>query len=251
MEPLTDQEAVSHMLGLQKSRRRWRVVAMALLVLVCALVPFTLALTLRYLVDRREQEELWAVKAKAVDLAGPLKLSLAFEGPQSLNCVRVKVDVTNSDARVWHWDREFSVFLTWSITDDHGWKPQRRAVSKRYPKTKEVTGKDRFILLEPGATVSRTILLTESVREFVTEPDWNSGDVHPTRFFGYEQDFKYIVLKRSQRLDIALEYRPSWWRQESAFRDLFGYGVEKAELPPFEARSNDLVLLFGERAAGK
>ena len=83
-------------------------------------------------------------------------------------------------------------------------------------------------------------MLTESVRRFLPEPDWWSGDEHVARWNGHEEDIKFVIPKKTKKIIVRVEYVPSWG-EISAFKEMFGYDAQSVGMETHICKSSDCV----------
>lgn len=131
--------------------------------------------------------------------AARLKIAVVPVGQQQRGHVVVRVDVTNEGDVPVTWDKEFSLFLQWSVETDDGTEIEPAVASIPRPPSPSAV-RQRFTSLKPGQTLSREIELTKGVRRFLS----GHSDQHAAT--GFEEVVRYDVPKPVNGLRIQVRY---------------------------------------------
>jgi hypothetical protein len=179
----------------------------------------------------------------------PFDLEITPERPPRRDALVVKAKVTNVSNSPIGWDSLFSVFLSWELLMDDNETPLTPVIVERVQQTPESLAKTRFVLIEPGKSVSKVFELTKPFRRFRQGPAaLRSFEPGADPGVGYEELVQYTARKWTKKLSVRWVYSRDSWSAGSA-RHLFGYDANDVKLSGRAVDSNTLVFKFKEKDA--
>lgn len=167
---------------------------------------------------------------------------LRIDGPreQQRDLLKVTLSVRNNTNSPLGWDKEFSVFVTWTLLSEGGEHLEQVHVSD-IERTEEGTDKARFVSLQPGERMKKNIDLTRAVRHFEyghgTYATEDGNFVHSP--LGYEEIARYELPASQKIVRIQAEYCLSSMGRDG-FAVLFGY--EPSEVLFWQGRRKSNVI---------
>ncbi len=188
--------------------------------------------------------ELAPPEEKAIE---KLWLTIEEQGAQRRDRLCFKAKVRNISNKPFGWDKEFSVLVHWIlVADDEKYRLKPVTVVSEIEQSKESLAKTRFVQIKPGATLSKTFVLTQPFRRYAVYASGSTPDGrHPSHFEGYEELVRYSMGPKVKKLRIRLEAYSTWSDSSPAFRALFGFDRSEVNLwalPPSKYTSNEVVL---------
>jgi hypothetical protein len=179
----------------------------------------------------------------------------------------INVTITNLSARPVGWDSEFSVFLSWTLgSEGDSTGSAREQTSSHIKQTESSLSKTRFILIEPGDSIAKTVILNVPFRTFACDEDGKGYEVW-TRYFlsEYERDqarrsaedlywrfhgkgspqweHNSNFGKGLHKIQVRLGYYGSPdLRNPDAFKNLFGFEPKEVSLWDDDCDSNVLQI---------
>lgn len=167
--------------------------------------------------------------------APPLRVSLEREGDQSSESIRLKLTVTNQSDQPVQWDRMFSVFLDWSFRTAEGASIKAEQLSVVPFRNYQTT--DRFVTLEPGASIATVIEPTSGMMVFNSG---RSSEETPTAFETY---VRYPIPMESRMVQVGVRY-VVFARDVDGFRVLFKANAADIGLPLKSSEPYSLMLFL-------
>jgi hypothetical protein len=172
------------------------------------------------------------------------ELLLSQLGKAAPDRIRVKIAFTNRDEKAVGWDREFAVFVDWSVQTLEG-KDVLPTEVGTMGRPEKSDFKTRFIKLAPGETISKELVLTEKVQQFACGHGTFAGPggakIHQAN--GYEHTIRYVIPQATAGVRVRATYRLPFMGRE-CFKQWFGYGVEDVLLWEGKTDASELIIRF-------
>jgi hypothetical protein len=153
----------------------------------------------------------------------------------------MQAQVENISGKTVGWDREFAVFVRWRVHADEDEHLLSSDLVAEIPRTKETTGRDRFLELKAGEKYRKDIVLTQGFRRMTELPLFVPGESHIVGIRWKERTDRYQIREHVNKLTIWMEYY-SLERQSGAFRDMFGFEKDTVDIWHGNCRSNEVVV---------
>jgi hypothetical protein len=180
-----------------------------------------------------------------VDDVLPLRLELTAEPLQSRFELQARLRVKNVGSRALAWDEYWAVFLNWNVLNEAHERLRREDVTdKQIEKNADA---ERFVKIEPGASLAHDFRLTEPIREFRYEPRaMNSPDMESVEVPDANEVLSRFRLDPSiKAIAVQVNYY-SGFKIDEAFQRYFSFPRRSVSLWGGKTASNELVITLKE-----
>jgi hypothetical protein len=179
-------------------------------------------------------------------ISGPkpaaILLELAGAPKQKRDDFQVTLRVTNPSAQNVGWDRHWAAFLKWNLRSLEDRRVFREILPDRVAKDVSV---DRFVLIEPGKSLTHEFKLSRQIRILEYEPlALDAPGLRPVEVPAFSEVWaRFRAAKSIPEINVQVTYWPGF-KSDDVFERFFSFSRSTVKMWGHKVDSNVLTIRF-------